>query len=256
MTGLAAQIAEGYRLSICLQPDHATLETDGPEYNEALSLPYVFVEQDGVTGATHQTHFIKDPARYFQTVGFAYTNTLPFYTILYPGQARPQAGEIDIKLMSQSHYREHRMTARPPGRLILDVTNTADGVHIADHGLRQSILSACHHYIVIRLDETRIWSLPVDVGYDFLDGAAAEFRTHCIPVSSHCVNPKGFADTLVEANPQVAAQMKDPLFAFERTMPMTTTHLRVRATGEYFDTEGELTESPQRFLSARVYEFP
>lgn len=226
------KIAEGGRLSVVLTPNHDALARSEPEYNECYALPFVYFEDDVFAGMTRPAHTLVEDGG-VDSIGFCYTNGLPFYSIVYPSSVGQKLApnQIAVKLMSISHYRRHEFVLRPPGSLVFESRGAGEDVERLDHGLRDSIEQGCSHYMVVDLGGGALRSTPIDIAYDYFPTGAAEFRSEGFLVSSHTVMPKTFREHLLSVDADIGAKMLDPAFAHEIATPCDTTYLRVGDDG-------------------------
>ncbi|MEQ8443225.1 MAG: hypothetical protein RIM33_13660 [Alphaproteobacteria bacterium] len=248
------RLETGARLSIYLQPDHDTLETDGPEYNEAYGLPFVFAEGDAIAGQTRPGHMFRYPDGGFSMASFCYMTALPCYSIIYPNSADTKEGTIGTKLMSLRQYRHAEFRLKEPGRLIFEFSPEEHEVP-TDGGLRQSLIDGHSHYAVVDFGDSRFWSLPIDIVYDFYDESRVEFRTECFLTSSHVVAPGAFRDG-VRAGRNAEAALENPAFSMSRTFPVMTTYLCLHGDGTYCDQSMEQRAEVKPYRHLRVFELP
>ncbi len=247
------EIADGGRLSIYLQPNHVNLRSDMDEYNECYNLPLVFIEGDCFTGNTRPTHlYIEDSTAH--SITFAYTNSLPYYSITFPYKLKD--GKIAAKLLSQSHYRVHKFHVRPKGKLIAEITRGDQGYDKTDHGLRESIQAGANHYAVFALGDDRIWSIPVDILYDFLPDGRMELTTENYVLSSHCLRPSAFKKSLQQGNENLEASMSNPNFMFETWMPSDLTYLKLREDGTVENATKTNPGLPSHYEWLKIFEYP
>ena len=107
--------------------------------------------------------------------------------------------------------------------------------------------------MVLSLDEATVWSLPVDLAYDYFSENRAEFRSEATTTSRHCIYPQEFHNTLI-GNPKIADAMTQPQFSLDLRMPMGLTYVRALSDGAYLNAEGELNGTRTPFQELSVYE--
>lgn len=253
---LIAAISNGSALAIVLQPDHDFMGYDKPTYNETYDLPFVYRQGPAVAGVTRPGHLIVAPDQQLHIASFSYNNITPFYSIQFTSTVKSDSRDIVVKLNSVRHYAIRRFVARPAGRLVYHVVHAdGDGSEnaVQDHGLRQSIDRGAKFRMVLRLDKETVWSLPVDLAYDYFSEQRAEFRSEATVTSRHCIYPMAFQESLND-NPKLASALAQPQFSIDLRMPMGLTYVRAFSDGGRLDAEGELTGARQPFQEFSVYE--
>lgn len=250
------KIENGYRLSIHLQPNHDNLATNDPEYLETYNLPLVFAEDDIFAGVTRPGHFHREQNGNFDALSFSYNNGMPFYSIIFSRRVKPETADVAVKLMSQTHYRTHEFCFKDPGRCVYEVESRNGTYERRDLGLTESIRTGGDHYLVIRLDDTRIWSLPIDISYAYFQSGHAEFRTECYVTSSHCTQPKSFERVMLEKQPDALSLMAMPSFSPDLFLAMQLTYLHVTDDGTFQDSRSDAAEATGNYQWIKVFEYP
>ncbi|MDJ0686042.1 MAG: hypothetical protein QNJ84_15205 [Alphaproteobacteria bacterium] len=252
---LIAAVSNGSAIAIVLQPDHSAMGYAKPTYNETYDLPFVYQQGAAVAGVTRPGHLIVGPDQQLHIASFSYNNITPLYSIHYVSGVGENDREIVVKLNSTRDYAFRRFVARPPGPLVYRVTRTSAETPAwpEDLGLTESIKRGAKHRIVLGLDDQTVWSLPIDIAYDYFTEQRAEFRTEATVTSRHCIYPQEFHDTLM-GNPKISDAMVRQGFTLDLRMPLALTYIRALSDGAYLDAGAELNGTRTPFQDLRVYE--
>ena len=253
--GLKTALKQGRRLSIQLRPNHQALATEDPEYDEAYALPFVFCEGEAIAGLTRTGHFLADDKGGYETISFSYNTAYPYYSIHFPNRYDRVKNQIATKIMSKLQYQVFDFKLTDPARLIFE-TDAADGHKPRDHGLSDSIKAGRTHFLTIGFEGGRMWSLPVDISYDYYPTGAIEFRTETLLTSKHVVMPESFHAELAATNGQVIDAMKHPSANLELFMPADITFLKILADGRFHTAATLGANKPMHYDFLKVFEYP
>lgn len=255
---ILAGILAGQRLSVVLTPNHDVLKTPMPEYDECYELPFVFSEGPEVSGATRCSHLLINKANgQVQPASFVYNTGHRHYAIQYPGAPSIAADHCAVKILSCGQYREMKFALRPAGTHLCDFPLAGEeDRQAALAAVRASIRRGEKHYVVLRLNDLRVWSCPVDITYCFEDEERIELRTESELAGVHAVSPAAFNRQLVASDPTIPERLKDPNFFFLVNLKAHYTYLRLKDDGSYFTPAAEVSEQADSFVSASLFAYP
>lgn len=254
-TDLRPALGNGQRLSIQLRPNHDALEIETPEYDEAYALPFVFCEGDVAAGLTRTGHYQPRDEDRFETISFSYNTVYPYYSIHFPTRFDRVKNQIVVKLMSKLQYRVYDFKLADPARMIFETT-AESGYTPQDHGLTESIQSGRTHFITLGFPGERVWSLPVDISYDYFPTGDIEFRTETVLAPKHVMMPATFHTQLQTTNAQVIDAMTIPNASVDLFLPADLTYLKILANGRCFTADGQASDTPMTYEYLRVFEYP
>lgn len=255
MSDLKSALIEGRRLSIYLRPDHNALGTTAPEYDEAYALPFVFCEGNALAGLTRTGHLLKDKQGRAEAISFSYNTDFPYYSIQYPYRLDQENYQIATKLMSRKHYQIFEFKTREPAHLLFEV-HAANGYRQDNYGLSDSIKAGRTHFIVVGLPGSRLWSVPVDISYDYFESGEIEFTTETVLTSKHVVMPQSFHNQLGANNAHVIEAMSHPNADLDLFLPAETTHLKVKADGSFASPSHDQNSRTETYEFLKVFEYP
>lgn len=242
-------IIKGCRLSVFLRPNHETLATNEAEYDENVSLPFVYFEQNCFSGLSRPGHLLLAETKEFETISFCYTNALPVYTICYQKLIKPGEGKIGCKILSQSTYREVSFRLSKPATLVAEVTEEK----FKDYGVNASIRDGKSHSIVILFDDDRLWSVPLDILYDYRPHGSLTGRSESYVTAYHNLVPKRFAEWAKTSSSGAVDPFLNPRFEFDEFMQMALTYLKVDVSGNAWTIDEEVKNRPSKYEWLKIF---
>lgn len=224
-----------------------------PPYAETYPLPFVFIADGIVWGATRYTHTIViDGEGPKQVCAFHYCDRGDLYVITYysPLAHAGQGQTLAAQIRPGAQYDEYRMIARPAGE---QVWTSGDPDTSA---LAASVAAGNPHYVVLRWDEMTATSLPLDLVYDFTETGTFELRTEFIMLAGHVVTPAAFLAQLRASLPDHDAAVRRKDLSIETHIPTHVPMYRVLSDGTATAFGDLKSRSTQRPLDITVFSQP
>lgn len=242
---LAAAVAAGARLSVYLEPDQDFLKASNgqDDYIETYPLPFVFLSEGKVWGATRPLHLYAAPERgIVQPIGFAYTDAGPVYSLFSydDTNAAFQTKLLQAKFLAASHYRTLEFLRRPAGERLW---SSAERGSYAP--LRDSIRDGNGHYIVFTDADGRTAQLPLDLAFYYPGQDGFELRVEFTLVPKALTIPQAFFKQCREQIPDFDREALKQTFGFETKALTHSPYACIRSDGTYRTAEA-MPEGPTK----------